>query len=407
MSLDVAVVGMAAAAANGASADEVWDATLAGVSGLAPLRGIDLTGLDVRHGGQIPDEAFASPALDERDALAYDRSQVLAVALAAAALSEAGDHPYPPARLGAVVATGAGALESHDRQSLAVRAAGQRAVPARYPAVATLSLAASLPAMRLGLRGPVFGTSGACASFAYAVASAAQLLVAGDADLVLAGVVELVLTPAVLAGFSNMRVLSHHGDPVRACRPLDRDRSGFLMAEGGAVVCLERLADAAARDAQVRAVLLGYGLTSDAGGVLASDPDGIARAVTAALARAEVSAEEVGHLSLHAAGTALGDVAEAEGLHRALGPRAARIPATAPKSLLGHSMGAAAGVETVLAVRSLETGMVPPTLNLEHMDERIALDAVPEPRQADARIALKTTSGIGGLNAALVLGARR
>lgn len=407
MSLDIAVVGLAAAAGNGASADEVWDACLAGVSGVAPLRGIDLTGVDVRLGGQLADAAFASSALDERDPVAYDRSQLLAVALADAALRDAGEHPYPSTRLGAVISTAGGGVESHDVNNRAVRERGQRGVAARYPVAATMSIAASLPAMRLGLQGPVFTTSGACASFAFAVVSAAHLLMAGDADLVLAGVVELVLTPAVLAGFANMRILAHHDDPARASRPLDRDRTGLVMAEGGAVVCLERRADAVARGAPVRAILLGYGLTSDAGGVLAADPDGVARAVTAALGRAGVPPEEIGHLNLHAAGTAQGDVAESDGLHRALGPVAGRIPATAPKSLLGHAMGAAAGVETVLALRTLETGLVPPTLNLEHIDERIALDAAPSVRRSDAPIALKTTVGLGGLNAALVLSARR
>jgi 3-oxoacyl-[acyl-carrier-protein] synthase II len=306
-----------------------------------------------------------------------------------------------------VIGTAGGPLETHASVLAAHGADGRRGVPARYPASGSLSLAASLPAMRLGLRGPVITTAAACATFAYAVVAASHLLAAGDADLVLAGAVDTLLTPATIAGFANMRVLASDDDPARACRPLDRARRGLVMSEGGAILALERLEAATRRGAAVRAVLLGYGLTSDAAGVAAPDEAGIGRAAALALERAGVGAGEIDHLNLHAAGTPRGDLAEARALREVLGRRTAEITATAPKSMLGHAMGAASGVETAVLVRSLETGMVPPTLNLDEMDPEIALDATPVARAAPMRTALKTSSGIGGLNAALVLGARR
>ena len=206
---------------------------------------------------------------------------------------------------------------------------------ARYPAAGTASFGASLVAMRLGLRGPVLATSAACSTFAHTLVVASHLLLAGDADLVLAGAVDLILTPATVAGFANMRVLADHADPARACRPLDRARSGLVLAEGGAVFALEREEAARRRDARIRAVLLGYGITSDAGGAMDPAADGIARAVALALARAGVGAGAIDHLNLHAAGTPRGDLAEAQALHVALGDRAAGCPRRRPSRCSG------------------------------------------------------------------------
>ena len=367
MSSDIAIVGMAAAGANGASAGALWDACLAGVSGIGRRRGA-VGGGATDIVGEIPEAAFASPYLEDRDARVYDRSQILAVALSAAALGEAAPHPYPPERVGVVIGTAAGPLEIHADTALAEDAGGRRAVSARYPAAGSASFGASLAAIRLGLRGPVLATSAACSTFAHTLVVASQLLLAGDADLVLAGAVNLLLTPATIAGFANMRVLADHADPARACRPLDRSRSGLVLSEGGAVFALEREEAAARRDAPIRAVLLGYGITSDAGGIMAPEAEGVARAVALALARAGVDGGEIDHLSLHAAGTPLGDLAEAQALRSVLGDRVGTVPATAPKSMLGHAMGAAGGLETTLLVRSLETGRVPPTMNLEEVD---------------------------------------
>ena len=360
----------------------LWDACLAGVSGIGRRRGAAGGGAaDIA--GEIPEAAFASPYLEDRDALAYDRSQILAVALGAAALAEAAPHPYPPERVGVVIGTAAGPLEIHADTALAEDAGGRRAVSARYPAAGSASFGASLTAIRLGLRGPVLATSAACSTFAHTLVVASHLLLAGDADLVLAGAVDLLLTPATIAGFANMRVLADHADPARACRPLDRRGAGSCCRRGAPSSpssARRRRRGGTRRSAPCCSDM---GSPATPGGIMAPEAEGVARAAALALARAGVDAGEIDHLSLHAAGTPLGDLAEAQALHRVLGDRARTVPATAPKSMLGHAMGAAGGLETTLLVRSLETQRVPPTVNLEEVDPRIGLDAVPssEPRR--------------------------
>jgi 3-oxoacyl-[acyl-carrier-protein] synthase II len=395
--LSIAVTGLGAVASNGRTAGEMWEACLAGRSGV------------VRLDAGLPMDIGAPVALDDvlrfvsrRDARLFDASEVVATAAATMALEDVGAHGYAPERVGACIGSGVGPSAAHANAARALDRGGAIAVSAHFPAAGAPSLAASLPAMALGLRGPVLGASGACATAAFDIVSAAHLLGAGDADLVLAGAVDISLEPHIMAGFANMRALARHDDPARACRPLDRARNGLVLADGAAVLALERLDDARRRGARVRAVLRGYGLTSDAGAILAADRDGIARAVRLALARAEIGPDSIDHVNLHAAGTLQGDLAEAQGLRDALGPRACAVPATAPKSLLGHALGAASGLEAVVLVRTLETGIVPPTRNLDDPDPELGLDARAEAREARVRFALKTASGLGGLNAALV-----
>jgi 3-oxoacyl-[acyl-carrier-protein] synthase II len=399
----IAITGLGAVAANGHDADAIWSACLGGVSGVAPL---------VHAPRSIPSGAIgaeirgfdATRFVDRRDLQTFDTTQVLAAACARMALDDCGRPAHPPERVGAVIGSALGPTATITAGERALADEGVLAVSHYHAAASTISFTASLPAMRLGLRGPVFAASGACATAAYNVVCALQLLEAGDADLMLAGAVDAARVGAILASFANMRqALATGPDPAAACRPLDRDRGGLVFGEGAAVFALERLADAKRRGARVRAVLRGYGLSSDAGSVLAADRAGVARALATALQRAAVAPADVDHVNLHAAGTRQGDLAEAEALHEVLGPVASRVPVTAAKSMLGHAMGAAAGLELVVAVRTLETGLIPPTRNLEHPDPAIDLSASPQPRRADVRIAVKTASGLGGLNAALVL----
>jgi 3-oxoacyl-[acyl-carrier-protein] synthase II len=401
--LDIAVTGIGAIAANGHTAGEIWSNCLAGVSGIARFDNIDCSGLEVDFGGAIRNFDF-EPFIPLRQQLTYDLSQLYAAAAASMALDDAGGRSRlaDAATIGVVIGTGAGALRSHDANSRAAARTGRIGVSAHYAPVATVSLSASLPAMLLGIRGPTFAVSGACATAAYNLISAAHLLVAGDADIVLAGAVDAMALPLAIMAFENMRGLARNADPTRACRPLDRGRNGLVLAEGASVFALERLDAAASRGAHVYGVLCGYGMSSDAGSLVAANADGIGRACRTALTRAGVSADEIDHVNLHAAGTQQGDLAEAQALHEVFGMRASDIPVTAAKSMLGHAMGASSGLETMLLLKTLETGTIPPTLNLEQPDPAVDLKASTKPVQADVRAALKTASGIGGLNAALV-----
>jgi 3-oxoacyl-[acyl-carrier-protein] synthase II len=398
-----AVTGLGAVAANGHSVEEIWASCLAGRSGIArlPAAGSSTTA-ELHLAGAITGFDFGS-FVSRRDLRNYDLSQLYAAAAARMALEDAGGPElYERERIGVVIGTGAGAVRTHVDTVRASERAGSGAVSAYYPAVGSASLSASLPAMRLGLRGPVYGVTGACATGAYDLVSATHLLAAGDADLVLAGAVDTLAVEVVLSGFANMRALARHVDPARACRPLDLERNGLVLAEGAAVIALERLDAARARGARVYGVLAGYGLTSDAGDVLAADAAGIERACLRAIERAGLAPRDVDHVNLHASGTRQGDLVEARALHRVLGDRAAAVPVTAPKSLFGHAMGAAAALEAVVLLKTLETGLIPPTINLETPDPAIALNAAARTVEASIRVALSTNSGLGGLNAALV-----
>ena len=401
--LDIAVTGIGAIAANGHTADEIWSNCLAGVSGIAPFDDIDCTGLEVDFGGAIRNFNF-EPFIPKRQQLTFDLAQLYAASAAKMALDDAGGRSrlVDAAAIGIVIGTGAGALRSHDTNSRAAAREGRIGVSAHYVPVATVSLMASLPAMLLGIRGPTFSVSGACATAAYNLISATHLLIARDADLVLAGAADAMALPLTIMAFENMRGLARHADPVRASRPLDRDRNGLVVAEGASVFALERLESAVARDAHIYGVLCGYGMSSDAGSLVAADAGGISRACRTALMRAGLQAEEIDHVNLHAAGTQQGDLAEANALHEVFGARASDIPVTAAKSMLGHSMGAASGLEAMLLLKTLETGMIPPTLNLDTPDSAVDLKASREPVRADVQTALKTAAGLGGLNAALV-----
>lgn len=397
----IAVTGMGVLAPNGHSVGEFWDNCLAGVSGIARLEYTDCTGLEIDFGGEIKGFDF-SPYVSRRDQRNYDFTQLLATAAACAAYDDAGAADVHPDRLGVVIGTGAGNVPTSFRMTGAIRDGDPKAISPYWAVAGSVAACASLPALALGARGPTFSTCGACATAAYSMVSAVHLLEAGDADVVLAGGVDVLRTPIPIASFENLRALARHPEPARASRPLDLHRNGFVLTEGAAVLTLEPLERARRREARIYGLLVGYGLAGDAGDALAASAEGIARACRLALEKAGASPDEIDHVNLHAAGTRQGDAAEASAIHEVLGERASSIPVTAPKSLFGHAMGAAPGLETVLLLKTLETGVIPPTINLETPDPGIRLSASGQRVDADVRTALKTTLGVGGLNAALV-----
>jgi 3-oxoacyl-[acyl-carrier-protein] synthase II len=271
------------------------------------------------------------------------------------------------------------------------------------------NMASGYVAIRHGLRGPNLCHTAACASGAQGIGEAARRIERGDADLMLAGGSEAANTSLGVAAFAAMRALStRNDDPTRASRPFDRDRDGFVIAEGAAVLVLESLEHARARGARVRAELLGYAATADAVHMAApsDDGEGAARCMRLALADAGLEPEAVDHLNAHATSTPAGDLAEARAIRQVFGAHVERLPVSATKSMTGHLLGAAGALEALLCVRALETGWLPPTTNLEHPDPECALDhVVGEPRRAAIRVALSNSFGFGGTNASLVLGA--
>jgi 3-oxoacyl-[acyl-carrier-protein] synthase II len=306
------------------------------------------------------------------------------------------------------IGSGIGGIEEIEDQSATVREKGPgRASPLAIPKM-MLNAASSQLSIRYGLRGPTAAVATACASAAYAIGDAFRLVQAGRAEVMIAGGTEAALTPLALCGFTALRALStRNDDPARASRPFDRDRDGFVMAEGAGVLVLEAEELARARGARVYAEVLGYGVGSDGMHVTAPDAEGrgAACAMQECLDDGRCSPEDVGYINAHGTSTILGDLAETRAIKTVFGPYARRLMVSSTKSQLGHMLGASGGVELIATALAVCHGVIPPTINLDHPDPACDLDYVPHVARA-ARVdrALSNSFGFGGHNASLLLG---
>jgi 3-oxoacyl-[acyl-carrier-protein] synthase II len=335
---------------------------------------------------------------------------LFALAAAREALADAGIGPeeIDPDRAGVFVASAIGGLDTllGNHRTFLERGA-RRVSPFAIP-MTLANMPAGYVAIRHGFRGPNFAHVSACASGAHAVGEAGRTIARGDADVMVAGGAEAANVPFVMAAFANMQALSRRNDePVRASRPFDVERDGFVMSEGAGVLVLESLEHARARGARVRAELLGYGASADALHVAAPDEagSGAALSMERALRDAGLVAQDVDYVNAHATSTPAGDRIEATALHAVLGRRAEQVPVSSTKGMTGHMLGAAGAVEALFCVRALETGLLPPTINLDRPDPECRLDHVAhKARAVPAAVALSNSFGFGGTNASLVFG---
>ncbi|MFD8008797.1 beta-ketoacyl-[acyl-carrier-protein] synthase family protein [Streptomyces sp. NPDC058955] len=393
----IAVTGIGLFTPAGADRATTWEAVRAGKSTavLGDAGGVPFVAC------RAPEPRVPKGAVARRP----DRAALFALSAAGEALADAGltEAVRDGVRTGVVVGTGAGGVETYERELAVLRTGGPRDLsPFAVPGALPNGVAGQL-AVEFGLRGPSLAVATACAAGASALGVALDLLAAGRCDVVLAGGAEAGLTPFYVAGFDRLRALSHRfHDPAGASRPFDAARDGFVMGEGAGFLVLERAADAAARGAGVRALISGYGAASDAHHVVAPRPDGagLRAAVREALAEAGREPADVDLVNAHATGTPLGDRVEASVL-AALFPH--RPPVTSTKGVTGHLLGAAGAVEAALTVLSVAHGTVPPTANLAEVGEDITLDVPTTVRAARIRTAVSTSVGFGGHNAALVV----
>ena len=402
--MDISITGYGAVSPFGHGVDALWDALVAGRSGVHVLE---------RTGAlweQVPILVGADAALDADAALGrvranrLDRSQQLALVAAGEAWADAGAPAVEGDRLAVVVGTGIGGVETLLDAHDVLGASGARRVSPRTVPMLMANGAAAQVSIEYGARAGAYTTVSACASGAEAIAMAARLIVTGEADVVIAGGTEAAVTPVTMASFAQSQALAKPGDddPTTLSRPFDASRRGFVLGEGAGFVVLESAAHAAARSQRSHATLAGWGVTSDAFHITAPLADGSEqeRAMTAAIRMAGLTGADIDHVNAHATSTPVGDVGEAAAIARAVGTGAL---VTAPKSSIGHMFGAAGAVESILAVRAIETGVVPATLNLEHLDPAVELDVVSgSARTAPIRAALNNSFGFGGQNASLV-----
>jgi 3-oxoacyl-[acyl-carrier-protein] synthase II len=402
--VDISITGYGAVSPFGHGVDALWDALVAGRSGVHVLD---------RPGAlweQVPIRVGADAALDADGALGrvranrLDRSQQLALVAAAEAWADAGAPGVEGDRLAVVVGTGIGGVETLlDAHDVLGTSGARRVSPRTVPMLMANGAAAQI-SIEYGARGGAYTTVSACASGAEAIAVAARLIVTGEADVVIAGGTEAAVTPVTMASFAQSQALAKPGDddPATLSRPFDVSRRGFVLGEGAGFVVLERATHAAARRQRSHGTLAGWGITSDAHHITAPLADGSEqeRAMTAAIRMAGLTGPDVDHVNAHATSTPVGDVGEAAAIRRAVGAGAV---VTAPKSAIGHMFGAAGAVESILAVRAIETGVVPATLNLEQLDPAVDLDVVAgAARTTPIRTALNNSFGFGGQNASLV-----
>lgn len=398
----VVVTGFGATTPLGGDVGTTWEALLAGRSGVGPLEKdwVARFDLPVRIAAQLAVEPTAT--LTRVQARRLDRSEQVALVAAREAWAHAGSPQVEPERLGVVIGTGVGGAVALLDQDDLLETEGLRKVSVMTIPMLMPNGPAATVGLELGARAGVHAPTSACASGSEAIATAYRMIAMGDADVVVCGGAEACITAITLAGFSQMRAMStRNEDPTSASRPFDADRDGFVIGEGSGIVVLEREEFAAARGATVLGRLVGYGMSSDAHHITASpaDGEGQARAMATALRRAGATGADVGHVNAHATSTPIGDAAEFASITRAVGDHAV---VTAPKSTLGHTLGAAGALESIITMLSLSEGVIPPTANLTHQDPAITLDVVTgKPRRVRVDLAINNSFGFGGHNVAL------
>ncbi|MFG2624631.1 beta-ketoacyl-[acyl-carrier-protein] synthase family protein [Streptomyces sp. NPDC048473] len=399
---DIAVTGLGLLTPAGNGVAENWARVLDAEPAAAPdpaLAGL-LVDFSCRAADFDPVAHFG-----RRRAWRLDRYVQLALIAAAEAVHDSGLDPagWDGARVGVVLGNALGGTATFEQQVRTLDRQGAAAVSPMLVPMSAVNMVSGYAAMEFGALGPNLVTATACASAATAIGTARDLLRSGTCDVVITGGTEASLTPTVLSGFARMGALSkRRDDPAAASRPFDTDRDGFVAAEGAGVLVLERLADARARGARVRARLSGYGASADAHHATAPDPEGrgAERAIRTALRDAGVAPDEVDHVNAHGTSTPLNDLTEARVLKRVLGTRPV---VTSSKGVTGHSLGAAGAIEAALTVLALEQGTVPPTANLDSVDPAIEVDIVAKaPRALPIGVALSNSFGFGGQNAVLV-----
>jgi 3-oxoacyl-[acyl-carrier-protein] synthase II len=407
----VVVTGLGLVTPLGIGRQENWEAAVAGRSGAGrislyePLDTASTIACEVT--GFEPTDF-----IDHRSARRMDRFSRFAVAAARLAVEDAGltitDALRP--RAGALVGSGIGGLDSFGSQTIIAEQRGADRVSPLFIPWVIANMAAAQVSMELGLKGPLSCVSTACASGNHALGDATEVIRRGQADVMLAGGAEASITRVGVAAFNAMKALSTRNDaPAAASRPFDVSRDGFVMGEAGAILVLESLEHAEGRGAEPYCEVLGYGLTGDAHHLTEPDPTGEApaAAITMALADGQIAPERVDYVNAHATSTPVGDPNEVRALRLALGDEvAARTMVSSTKSMHGHCLGAAGGVEGALTALTVREGVIPPTINLDELDPRCAgVDHVANvARTADVRVAVSTAFGFGGHNAILVLG---
>ncbi|ATX82322.1 3-oxoacyl-[acyl-carrier-protein] synthase II [Mariprofundus ferrinatatus] len=410
MTRRVVVTGVGLVTPLGTGTDVTWENLKAGKSGIRRISHFDAeaTGMACTIAGEVPDfnvEDF----INRKDARKMDKFIQFGVAASLMALEQSGltiDETNAE-RVGVAVGAGMGGLVSIENTMRAYEAGGARKISPFFIPQTIINMTSGWVSMLTGAKGPNTAAVTACATGTHAVGDAFEIIARGDADAMVAGGTEAVVCELAIGGFSAARALSTRNDePERASRPWDKDRDGFVMGEGAGVLVLEELESAKARGAVILAEVIGYGMSGDAYHMTSPSPggEGGGRCMKAAMQRAGINPEDVDYINAHGTSTPAGDVAETQGIKSVFGDHARKLMVSSSKSMTGHLLGAAGGIEAAFSVLAVHNGVVPPTINLDNQDPECDLDYVPhEARDANIKVAISNSFGFGGTNATVIV----
>ena len=403
----VVITGIGLVSSLGIGTQATWDGLLAGTSGVGRITRFDLSGF----AAQIAAEVRGFDPLDfvdKKDVKKMDVFIQYAIAASQFAMADSGlaITPENAPQVGVFIGSGIGGFATIEREHSALLEGGPRKISPFFIPASIINLASGQVSIRFGAKGPNLATCTACSASAHALGESFEIIKRGDADAMIAGGSEAAITPMSVGGFAALRALStRNDDPARASRPFDRDRDGFVIGEGAGVLILEELEHARARGARVYAEMVGYGVSGDAYHITApsEDGDGAVRAMAMALRKAGVEPSAVDYINAHGTSTPYNDKLETMAIKRCFGEHARRLAISSTKSMTGHLLGGAGGLEAGISALAVHHQVVPPTINLEHPDPECDLDYVPHvKREMAITYALSNSFGFGGTNATLL-----
>ncbi len=404
----VVVTGLGAVTPLGNTRDEFWRRLVAGESGIGPITAFDAAPFTTRIAGEVKD-FDVEDLIGRKESRRMDRFTHFAFVAAREAIEDAKlpDTPEFKEKVGAIVGTGIGGIITFWQQSIRAQEVGNwsKTSPFFIPMLMTNAAPGHI-SMAYGYHGPFFSTGSACASANDAIVVAYNYILNGDAIAMVTGGSEAAIAPLAVGGFCSMKALStRNDDPTKASRPFDKERDGFVLGEGSGMLVLEEYEHAKSRGARIYAEVIGYGQSADAYDLVAPDPDGngVNLALRRALDHAKIKPEDVNHINAHGTSTPLGDTAESQAIEKTFGEHAGKIGVSSTKSMHGHALGAAGGIEGVATVLAVHNDIMPPTINYEFPDPTCRLDYVPNvARKATVNVALSNSFGFGGHNSVIV-----
>lgn len=404
----VVVTGMGVITSLGSEVNEFWGNLLEGKSGVSHIDAFDVSEYPTQIAAEVKNFNPEDYNIDKKEARRMDRFVQFAVVASLSAVKDAGLEigvNADPERVGVVVGSGIGGLGTFEDQHNILLAKGPKRISPFFIPMMIANMASGQISMITGAKGPNSAAVTACATGTHSIGDSYKMILHGDADVMICGGAEATIRPTGLGGFCAMRAMSVRNDePEKASRPFDSARDGFIMGEGSGVLVLESLEHAQKRGAHIYAEVIGYGMSGDAHHMTEPDPDGAARCMVKALKDAGIEPEEVDYINAHGTSTPVGDKSETIAIKKAFGDHAYKLAVSSTKSMTGHLLGAAGGVEAVILGLTLKNGIIAPTINLDNQDPELDLDYVPnKPRKADVRIALSNSFGFGGHNASILM----